>query len=126
MGATNSTSKKRLSKRFHNNNFLINDSYNRFNNNNNFASSKRRISSESTLSSHSTNSFDRYTELIKTCGNRKYFNREHVKDIFPTDNDELKRLELTHIWNKELWEGQSFLLPVDEVFSRNAKVLDIG
>ncbi|CAB4374097.1 unnamed protein product [Rhizophagus irregularis] len=124
MGATNSTSKRRLSKRFHNNNFLINDSYDRFSNN--IPSSKRRISSESTISSHSTNSFDRCTELIKTFGSRKYFNRDHVKDIFPTDNDELKRLELTHIWNKELWEGQSFFLPVDEVFSRNAKVLDIG
>jgi hypothetical protein len=126
MGATNSTTKKRLSKRFHNSIHLnLNDNYDRFNNNNNFIPS-RRISSESTLSSLSNNSFERCNNLTRTYGNRKYFNREHVRDIFPTDNDELRRLELTHIWNKELWEGQSFFLPVDEVFSRNAKVLDIG
>jgi len=35
-------------------------------------------------------------------------------------------LELTHFWNKELWNEEAFLLPVDEVFNRNAKVLDIG
>jgi hypothetical protein len=121
MGGVISKDKKRKSKKL-NNNFHIKD------NDNNYLST-RRISSESSLSyssSKSMNSFVQCNELIKTYGNRKYINGENVRDIFPIDKDELERLELTHFWSKELWNEEAFLLPVDEVFHRNAKVLDIG
>ncbi|CAG8445693.1 16002_t:CDS:2 [Funneliformis mosseae] len=78
--------------------------------------SERRSSSES---------FEQCNEL-KTFGNRKYLNGDNVRYIFPIDHDELKRLELTHTWNKALWNEQSFALPACEVFNRNAKILDIG
>jgi hypothetical protein len=118
MGGVNSKTRKRKIKSNNNNNFHDNDN----SNDNNYLFSNRRISSES---SNSSKSFEQ-CNVIKTYGNRKYFSGENARDIFPIDNDELKRLELTHFWNKELWKDNAFLLPVDEVFSRNAKVLDIG